>query len=248
VTAGTANRRTTLRYAGFAAHLQETVIMLSTRSVRRLLALLAFVGLAPAALAGPPLICHTFVTEAATPMLPWAASRDFYSPHPGYEVANLDADTLKLLSPDAPVLARMENMRRAAIYADRDPVVAGKLLGAVLARTETGSADPQAAALAWFDAGYLLETYRQLDQVYAHGMRHAHRRPASMVPAEAAELDGYVLVQKALVLAQDARPELEFAASLMTENVVAAAHRERAAAGAAADALLAQNLALFAVQ
>jgi hypothetical protein len=217
-------------------------------ATRALIALAAVVGFAPAALAGPPLICHPFVTDAATPLLPWAASRDWHAPHPGYELANLTADTLRLLSPDAPVLARMENLRRAAIYADRDPAVAGALLGAVLARTKTAAAQPQAAALAWFDAGYLVETYRHLDLAYRHGMRNGHGRAASMVPPEAAQLDGYVLVQKALALAREARPELEFAASLMTDDVTAAAHRERAAAGISADALLARNLAIVAVE
>jgi hypothetical protein len=57
-----------------------------------------------------------------------------------------------------------------------------------------------------------------------------------------------VLVRKALALAQEAKPEIEFAASLMTDHAAAATHRERAAASAAADALLARNLAIFAVQ
>jgi hypothetical protein len=246
VTAAAENRRTTLRYAEFAA--QENVIMLAARPVRIFLTLTAFVGVASAALAGPPLICHPFVTDAAAPMLPWAASRDWHSPHPGYEVENLAPDTLRLLSPEAPVLARMENMRRAAIYAERNPAVAGALLGAVLARTTTATDDPQAAALAWFDAGYLVETYRQLDTAYRQGMRSGRGRAASLVPAEAEQLDGYVLVQKALALAQAAQPELEFAASLMTGKPAAATHRERAAAGASANGLLSQNLASFAVQ
>ena len=61
--------------------------------------------------------------------------RELAFARPGYDVAGLLADTIALLSPDAPVLTRMENMRRATIYADRDPAIAGALLGAVLART-----------------------------------------------------------------------------------------------------------------
>ena len=222
--------------------------MFSLLRLRALVTLAAIVAFTPAALAGPPLICHPFVTDEATPSLPWVASRDWYSPEPGYDVAALPADTLKLLSPDAPVLARMENMRRATIYADRDLAIAGGLLGAVLARTKTAPTDPRAAALAWFDAGYLVETYRQLDLIYKHEMRRINGRATSMVPAEAAALDGYVLVQKALAMTPVGKAEIEFAASLMTTNPVAAAHRERAAANAVSGSLLAQNLAVFGVE
>ncbi len=219
--------------------------MFAVRPLRVLVTLAAVVGFAPAALAGPPLICHPFVTDAAAPLLPWTLSREWYSPDPSYDVAGLTADTLQLLSPDAPVLARMENMRRAAIYADRDPAIAGALLGAVVARTKTAPADRRAAALAWFDAGYLVETYRQLDLIYRHEMRRSNGRATSMVPAEAAALDGYVLVQKALALTPVAKAEIEFAASLMTQYALAATYRRQATAGAAPDSLLAQNLAAF---
>jgi hypothetical protein len=141
----------------------------------------------------------------------------------------------------------MEIMRRAAIYADQDPQVAGALLGAVLARAKAVSADPQAAALAWFDAGYLVESYRQLDLAYRFGMRAPSGR-APLLPPEAHGLDGYVLVQKALVLAPTGRQEIEFAASLMSDDADAAAHRARAAAGVAAGSSLQQNLALFAAE
>jgi hypothetical protein len=219
--------------------------MFTLRPLRVLVTLAAVVGFAPAALAGPPLICHPFVTDAAAALLPWSPGRDWHSPDPSYDVARLTADTLRLLSPDAPVLTRMENMRRAAIYADRNPAIAGALLGAVLARTKAAPADPRAAALAWFDAGYLVETYRHLDLSYAHGMRRSNARATSMVPPEAAALDGYRLVQKALALTPTAKAEIEFAASLMTQQVTAAAHRREAAASAAPDSLLAQNLAVF---
>jgi len=219
--------------------------MFAIRPLRVLVTLVAVVGVVPAAFAGPPLICHPFVTDAAAPMLPWSLSRDWHSPDPSYDVAGLTAETLQLLAPDAPVLARMENMRRAAIYADQDRAIAGALLSAVLARTKTAPADPRAAALAWFDAGYLVETYRQLDMIYRHEMRRSNGRATSMVPAEAADLDGYVLVQKALALTPEGKAEIEFAASLMTQQTLAATHRRQATAGAAPDSLLAQNLAVF---
>jgi hypothetical protein len=220
--------------------------MLATRSLRALVTLAAVVGFAPLALAGPPLICHPFVTDAAAPMLPWTPSRNWHSPDPSYDVAGLMADTSELLSSDAAVLNRMENMRRAAIYAERDMQVAAALLTAVLERTRAPRADARAVAMAWFDAGYLLETYRQLDLIYRHEMRPAHGRAATMVPAAQAELDGYALVRKALALVPTPEvPDVEFAASLMAQQKLASAHADKAKSGAAPDSLLARNLATF---
>src|SRR5262245_39049575 len=130
--------------------------MFSPNRSLRLGAVLAFgLGLASAALAGPPLICHPFTTDAGAPLLPWAdGTNNWHSPDPAYDRAGLVADTLALLSADAPILDRMENMRRATVYADENPRVAAELLRAVVARTKTKPADAHAEALAWFDAGY----------------------------------------------------------------------------------------------
>ena len=43
------------------------------------------------------------------PLLPWAQGQGWNTPGPSYDVHKLTADTLKLLTPDAPILARMEN-------------------------------------------------------------------------------------------------------------------------------------------
>lgn len=162
-------------------------------------------------LAGPPLICHPFVTGTA-PVLPWTPGRDWNSPDPSYDVTTLTADMLALLSREAPVLARMENLRRATIYAAKDPRVGAELLNAVLARTEA----PAATALAWFDAGYLVETYRQYNLVHEHRMLPTPNGYEPLLAGSAAALDGYALVQKAAELAPELRAEIEFAASLMT--------------------------------
>jgi hypothetical protein len=66
-----------------------------------------------------------------------------------------------------------------------------------------------------------------------------------MVPVEGADLDGYVLIQKALALTPAAQAERQFAASLMTPNAVASIHRDKTASGAAPDSLLARNLEVF---
>ncbi|HUQ51692.1 MAG TPA: hypothetical protein VM692_05690 [Gammaproteobacteria bacterium] len=220
--------------------------MFPLRPLRVIVTLAAVAGFAQAALAGPPLICHPFITDAAAPMLPWLPTRDWHSPDPSYDVARLAADTLKLLSPDARVIDRMENMRRAAIYAERDLGLAESLLTAVVERTKTPQADARAAAMAWFDAGYLLETYRQLDLIYRYEMRPAHGRPATIVPRAQLAVDGYALLRRARAQAPVTElPEIEFAASLMTQQRVASAHRDKAKAGAVPGSLLARNLEMF---
>jgi hypothetical protein len=190
-------------------------------------------ALAAPALAGPPLICHELDAGTAT-LLPWASDgRNWNSPDPSYDISRVTADTLRLLSPELPVLARMETMRRATIYASRDPRIAAELLRAVTdrARDDAGKGDQP---MAWFDAGYLIESYRQMSPILAHDAR-----PVVSVSG----LDGYGMVLKAIRLA--GTPEMEYAASLMKTGAVADAHRRRARAGAAPGSLLAKNLAQF---
>jgi hypothetical protein len=154
----------------------------------------------------------------------------------------LVADTLDLLSADAPILVRMENMRRATIYAEESPAMAAELLRAVFERTASKPADARAEALEWFDAGYLVETYRQLRLIYQHGMLSAHGRWTSLVPPDLTKVDGYELVQKAAELAPESQAELDFASALMSREQLMATHMRRAASSAPAGSLLAQNL------
>jgi hypothetical protein len=213
--------------------------MSASNRVTRIVAALA-VGLTFAlpVLAGPPLICHPFVTGNA-PLLPWAPSRDWNSLDPSYDVGKLTADTLALLTPEAPVLARMENLRRATIYASKDLRVGAELLRAVFARTET----PDAPALAWFDAGYLVETYKQYALIHEHRMLPTPKGYEPLLSGSNAQLDGYPLVRKAAELAPQLAAEVEFAASLMArDNATSEDHRRRAAAAAVGGSLLARNL------
>jgi len=219
------------------------------RSFRLAAVLAVGLGLASVASAGPPLICHPFTTGTGAPLLPWAeGTNNWHLPDHGYDRANLVADTLSLLSADAPILDRMENMRRAAIYADEKPAMAAELLRAVVERTKTKPADAHVEALEWFDAGYLVETYRQLGLIYEHKMLPPQNRWTSLVPDELAELDGYALVQKAIALAPTSRAELEFASALMSREPLTATHLRSAASSAAAGSLLAQNLAHYDVR
>ena len=123
--------------------------MLSTDRSFRLAAVLALgLGFASAAFAGPPLICHPFTTGTGAPLLPWAEGKNnWHLPDAAYDRANLVADTLRLLSPDAAILDRMENMRRATIYAEENPTMAAELLRAVVERTHTKPGDARAEAL-----------------------------------------------------------------------------------------------------
>jgi hypothetical protein len=206
---------------------------------RTLLALGCLVTVAGAAEAGPPLICHAFDAGSA-PLLSWAKGQSWDSPDASYDVTRLTPDTLRLLSPDAPILARMENMRRATIYAARNRAAAGELMSAVMKRAQAaaGSNDP----LAWFDAGYLVESYRQASHIYKWDMLTKVERTKWTLRDEPNGVDGYALVQKAITMTGSSA-EMEFAASLMKDGPAAAEHRRRAVAGAKAGSLLAKNLA-----
>jgi hypothetical protein len=223
----------------------RTTSIRPTRSgLIRVAGLLAALAIATTAEAGPPLICRQFDAGTAK-LLPWndaAAGTNWNSPDQAYDVKNLPRDLGALLSPDAPILARMENMRRAVIYASRDESVAAELLRSVLARAQADAgrgADP----LAWFDAGYLVESLRQATHIYAFDMfRSGAEKAAWKLRDDSKAVDGYAMVKKALKVGGE-NPEIEFAASLMRDGAAGDEHRRRAAAGAAAGSLLAKNLA-----
>jgi hypothetical protein len=185
------------------------------------------VGLTTSAQAGPPLICHVIEIGQAKslPLVdPWKGNT-------GYDLKNLTRDTLAILDASAPVLVRMETLRRATIYARQDPRVAKELLTRLQARAANSDAAGHPEALAWFDAGYLIETYQQWI--------------GKGEPNPATGLDGYGLIKKAISLrGQD--PEMEFAAALVTltgSQNDRQDHVRKAMTGAKNDPLLARNLA-----
>jgi hypothetical protein len=210
-------------------------------SIRFGIALVAAVlCFAVVAQAGPPLICHAIEIGQAK-SLPWISHNWNLSGGETYDTRNLVRDTLEILAPDTPVLVRMETLRRATLYARKDPVAAKELLARLYALATSAESPGHPDALAWFDAGYLAETYKQwIGRNLPHmadGMR--------MDPNPAAGVDGYALVKKALAL-RGSDPQMEFAAALITLSGPTAEHREhaqRAIAGAKTDPLLAQNLA-----
>jgi hypothetical protein len=208
---------------------------------RSLVAAVAFavVSAAVPALAGPPLICHPFETRGGT-LLAWGASNastNWNSPLASYNTAKLAEDVVKLLDTDAPVLTRMENLRRATIYAQNDPVVARQLLDAVMGRALSTRT---VGAQAWFDAGYLIESYKQAVMI-----RGRKGEPAWTAVDETIKTDGYGFVKKAMTIAGAPNAEMEFAASLMTQGATSSEHRARAAAAASNNSALAINLAKY---
>ncbi len=185
------------------------------------------------ALAGPPLVCFPFDIGSST-SLPWSGSNGWEGSRADYDVSRLTSDTIALLTPTAPVIVRMETLRRAAIYATRDTAVARTLLDTMLARVKTAArgGSTTEAALATFDAGYLIETYRQT----------AYKTPANGTLV--AGLDGYAMV-RAAIEARHADPAMEFAAAIMTMGPGKPGYPEhvrQARAGVTADQLLARNI------
>lgn len=187
------------------------------------------------ALAGPLLICHPFPTGGAE-SLPWGTAPTWHSTDPGYDSRRLVADVVRLLDATPTVLARMETLRRATLYAARDAEVAAALLAALQARAERHRTRTTGAWAA-FDAGYLVETYRQASQVYRWDMLTAAAKAAWAI-REAPAIDGYASIVQAL--AQTPDPGMEFAASLVAPGTAADGHRRRAEAGARPGSPLAQ--------
>ena len=198
-------------------------------------AVVALLVMASPALAGPPLICHPFVTEGGK-LITWGPAPRWNSPDHSYDITKLVADTTGALTPDTPVLTRMENLRRATIYAMRDPVIAEQLLRALMSRALSTTNDGGA----WFDAGYLIEAYRQ--GTHLRGERKATAAWAAV--DETIRVDGYGFVKKAIAM-RGPNAEMELAAALMTQGAVADAHRARAAK-AGPGSLVVKNLAKLA--
>ena len=185
------------------------------------------VGFTTSAQAGPPLICHRIeIGDAKSlPWVDWNQNGDA-----AYDLKNLTRDTLAILDSSAPVLVRMETLRRATLYARQDPRVAKELLTRLHMRAVNSDAAGHPDAMAWFDFGYLAETYKQW-------IGKSGPNPANGV-------DGYSWVKKAIRL-RASDPELQFAAALITLAGPESDHREhvqKAMAGAEKDPLLARNL------
>ncbi|MBY0492748.1 MAG: hypothetical protein K2Y23_00915 [Cyanobacteria bacterium] len=116
-------------------------------------------------------------------------------------------------------------------------MLAQELLKSVMARALATTTDSSA----WFDAGYLIESYKQ-----AVHLRENNRKPELRAWAavdETIRVDGYNWVKKAMAMTTAPSAEMEFAASLMTQGSIASAHRAKAIASAPKGSILAKNLA-----
>jgi len=202
--------------------------------VRRstLLRLLAFSALlmfiAKALLAGPPLVCHSFDIGSAK-SLPWVSHNWNLSGTETYDTSRLASDTLAILAADHSVIVHMETLRRATLYARKDPAAAKELLTKITMGTKSANSD-ETRALTYFDTGYLAEVYKQW-------LGDGSQNPAT-------GLDGHALIREAIQL-RGSDAQMEFAAALVTLSGPTAehkAHTDRAIAGAKNDPLLARNL------
>src|SRR5258707_14795924 len=175
----------------------------------------ALLCLATVAKAGRPLICHTIESGQAM-SLPCISHNWNLSGGDNYDTKNLVRETLEILAPDPPVLVRMETLRRATLYARKDPVAAKELLARLHARATSAESSGHPDALAWFDVGYLAETYKQwLGQNLPH-MTDGMRMDAN----PAAGVDGYAMLKKALAMRRPTLhrddPQMQCAAALIT--------------------------------
>ncbi len=202
-----------------------------TRGLMGLFACVVSALFTPVAHAGPQLVCWPFDIGGAR-SLAWGGS-GWHDAQPDYDLNRLAADTVGLLSSDASVLMHMETLRRAAIYAAKNPQAARDLLSRLEERAEVAKSSGKSDPLALFDAGYFIEAYRQ-----ASGAQHSS---ADLVT----KLNGYEFVQRALALrGRDAEMEFGTAlvASAVRESAAANQHLAKAAADAADGSLLAKNL------
>lgn len=220
--------------------------MKNYRSIQFVLSFFVLTTLTISSIAGPPLICHPFeIGEAKS--IAWDG-KQWRDVKKDYDLNQLVPDVMAILETDAPVLVRMETMRRAAVYAVwslRDAKVgfdpkgdraAIALLDKILARknaAEVRGFKTKADKLALFDAGYLLETYKYI------GFEETSKK--TVLPAES-----LAWVEKANnTLECPGEIELALAIILQNHQGTTAAqdkHLKNAVGKAAEGSLLAKNI------
>jgi hypothetical protein len=189
---------------------------------------LGLLVLAGAALAGPPMICHSYSIGSES-SLPWGdTTKSWNSPDAKYDTRNLASDTLRLLDSGKPLLVRMETLRRAAIYSGRDVTSGLDLAHRLAARALSSELKGQDSSLALFDAGYFIESMKQMSHITKVNLF--------------AGTDGYDWAKRSLPGVQD-KLAAEYALALMNaRDSWPNEHMRRAVAGAQEGSLLAENL------
>jgi len=135
----------------------------------------------------------------------------------------------------------METLRRASIYASRDPKIAAELLARLTAKADNSKTAGRPDALAFMDAAYVSEALRQIVLI---GGITGYKDRVDGVRDVLRGHDGVQYINASLA-ARPGDAGLEFAAALISADKDRAAyqrHAERAREGAAQDALIARNL------
>jgi hypothetical protein len=199
---------------------------------------LALLVAARPAIAGPPFLCHPFDIGSAR-SLPWD-EKNWWSGRLDYDITKLVDETQTLLQPSTPVIVRMETLRRATLYATRDRAVAARLFAKILERTQTAGGHDQPDGLAWFDAAYLAESFRETDELtYVPQLKSA-----SSLARLAGSADPRELLRRSYSLRADA-PGIAFALALLTPRPDRQEFARQARTGAIDDPLLSHNIHLF---
>ena len=220
--------------------------MKNHRSIKIALSLVVLISLVIPALAGPPLICHPFEIGDAK-SIAWNG-KEWRDVKKDYDLNQLVPDVMAILETDAPILVRMETMRRAAVYAvwslrdlkvgfdSKGDRTALALLDKIMARKNAAEArglKTKADKLALFDAGYLIETYKYI------GFEESSKKTTLTS-------EGLAWVEKAND-ALDCPGEMEMALAIMLHNHPGQSdaqgkHLKIAVSKAAEGSLLAKNL------
>ncbi len=163
------------------------------RRVSRLagvVALSAGFWLVSPALAGPPLICFPYEIGDAK-SLPWGSGK--FDADKKYDRGRVVEDTLVILKTAEDPLVRMETLRRATVYVEKDRDAATELLAKLswMALDAEAAGNDAWAKNAWFDAGFLAASYEQ------------NRVDIGWKPGVADGIQGWAWVEKALALGAD---------------------------------------------
>jgi len=192
-----------------------------------------------------PLLFAVFDIEPAE-SLPWAATGHYIGIRDDYDARRVVADTERLLASEMPTIVRMETLRRAAVYASRDRRIAEQLVAFVAGRIASAprpGSYPDAMAL--FDAGYVTEVLKELEE-FVSGSKVVWGRDPAIVGITR-PFDSRAMIERSAAL----RPNdgaIQLALALVLPSGEADAHLRKAREAASNDALLANNLARLRLQ
>ena len=109
--------------------------------------------------AGPPIVCHPFEIRGVE-SLPWGSGA--FQSKRGYDTKKLVGQTVECLDGQVSTIARMETLRRAAVYVDGNRDLGLELLSRLCWRAMDAEAAGKPDAAAWFDAAFLVACYEEM--------------------------------------------------------------------------------------